>query len=61
MGVLEHYMTLMLGNDHTEELARKTGWNFTEEARLLPPYDECLTPNHYLVINLIAYNCRGGS
>ena len=30
-----------------------------EEARLLPPFDECPTPNHWLVMNIIAWNCKG--
>ena len=30
-----------------------------EEERLLPPFDECPTPNHCLVMNIIAWNCRG--
>lgn len=30
-----------------------------EEARLLPPFDECPTPDHQLVMNIIAWNYRG--
>jgi len=41
------------------ELVKKTGWNLMEEARLLPPFDECPTPNHRLVMNIITWNCRG--
>ena len=41
------------------ELVKKTKWNLMEETRLLPPFDECLTPNHWLVMNIIAWNCRG--
>ena len=29
-----------------------------EEAKFLPPFDKCPTPNHYLVMNIIAWNCR---
>lgn len=36
-----------------------TGWNLMGEAKLLPPVDECLIPNHCLVVNIIAWNCRG--
>ncbi|KAL0009525.1 hypothetical protein SO802_011027 [Lithocarpus litseifolius] len=38
---------------------RKTGWNLMEEARLLPPFDGCPTPNHHLIINILVWNCRG--
>ena len=30
-----------------------------EEALYLPPFDECPSPNHCLVMNIIAWNCRG--
>lgn len=36
-----------------------TGWNLVKEAKLPPPFDECLNPNHCLVMNIIAWNCRG--
>nr|POE55078.1 hypothetical protein CFP56_26659 [Quercus suber] len=54
MGVLEHCVTLMPGKSQTIEMVRMTGWNLMEEAKLLPPFDECLTPNHCLVMNIIA-------
>ena len=41
------------------ELVKKTGWNLMEEVRLLPPFDECPNPSRQLVINIIAWNCRG--
>ena len=30
-----------------------------EEALYLPPFDECPSPNHCLVMNIIAWNCKG--
>lgn len=30
-----------------------------EEARLLPPFNECPTPDHCSVMNIITWNCRG--
>ena len=30
-----------------------------EEVTCLPPFDECPTPNHCLIMNIIAWNCRG--
>ena len=59
IGVLEHCVTLMPSNDQMVEVVRMTGWNLTKEARLLPSYDECPIPNHRLVMNVIAWNCRG--
>jgi len=41
------------------ELVRKTGWNLMEEAKYLLSFDECPTPNHCLVMNIITWNCRG--
>ena len=59
IGVLDYYLTMMLGIGQPTELVKKTGWNLVEEARLLPPFDECPTPSHQLVKNIIAWNCRG--
>ena len=59
MGVLEHCIAMMPRIGQTMELVKKTKWNLMEETRLLPPFDECLTPNHWLVMNIIAWNCRG--
>ena len=59
MGVLEHCMTLMPSRGQAKKMVRMTGWNLMEEAKLLPPFDECLIPNHFLVMNIIAWNCRG--
>lgn len=30
-----------------------------EEAKFLPPFDECPTPNYCLAMNILAWNCRG--
>ena len=59
MGVLEHCVTLMPGRGQTMEMVRMTRWNLMEEARLLAPFDKCPSPNHCLVMNIIAWNCRG--
>lgn len=59
LSVLEHYVMLMLGRGQMKEMVRKTRWNLMEEAKYLPPFDECPTPNHCLVMNIIAWNCRG--
>ncbi|XP_030941775.1 uncharacterized protein LOC115966748 [Quercus lobata] len=41
------------------ESVKKTGWNLMEEVRRLPLFDECPTPCHWVVMNIIAWNCRG--
>lgn len=41
MGVLEHCVTMMSGKGQTMEMVRKTKWNLMEEAKYLPPFDEC--------------------
>ena len=43
-GVLEHWLTLMLGRCLTEGVVRMTGWKLAEEAKLLPPIDKCPNP-----------------
>lgn len=42
-----------------KEMLKRNGWNLREEAKYLPPFDECSTPNQVLVMNIIAWNCRG--
>ena len=59
VGVLEHWLTMMPGLEQTIELMRKIEWNLMEEARLLSPFNECPTPDHCLVMNIIAWNCKG--
>ena len=40
-------------------LMKETGWNLLEQMRCLPQIDECPTPNHHLIMNIILRNCRG--
>lgn len=35
------------------------GWNLREEAKSLPLFDECPTPQHRFLMNIIIWNCRG--
>lgn len=37
----------------------KIGSNLMTEAKLLPPFDECPTPNQQFIINIIIWNSRG--
>lgn len=59
MGVLKHCVTLMLGRGQMTEMVWMTGWNLMEEARLLPLCDEFLPSDNCLVMNIIAWNCKG--
>ena len=59
IGVLEHCVTLMPGKGLMKEVVRMTRWNLMKEAKFLPPFDECPTPHHYLVMNIIAWNYWG--
>jgi exonuclease III len=40
-------------------LMKETGWSLLEQMRCLPQIDECPTPNHHLIMNIILWNCRG--
>lgn len=59
IGVMEHCVTFMPGRGQTKEMVRIIGWNLIEEAKFLPPFDECPTLNRCLVMNIIVWNCRG--
>lgn len=55
MGVLQHNFTLDLGIGQTKDLLIRMGWNLREEAKLLLPFDECHTPNHLFIMNIIVW------
>jgi len=59
MGVLQHNLTMCLGEGQMKEMLKQIGWNLREEAKSLPPFDECLTPQHLFLMNIIIWNCRG--
>ena len=40
-------------------MMRKIGWNLREEAKSLPPVDECPTLYHSLIMNITIWNYRG--
>lgn len=49
----------MPGTNHLKEMMIQMGWNLMEKVKLVPPLNECQTPNHRLVMNIIVWNCRG--
>ena len=59
LGVLQHMVTLLPGEGQMKEVLKQTGWNLREEAKLGPPFDECPTPDHTFLMNIIIWNCRG--
>ena len=59
MGILQHRLTLISGKGQTGEWWRKMGWSLMEEAKLMLSFDECPTPNHALIMNIILWNSRG--
>ena len=45
MGVLQHNLTMLPREGRTNEMLKRIGGNLREEAKLLPPFDECPTPS----------------
>jgi len=44
---------MLLGEGQTREILKR------EEAKSLPPFDECPTPEHKFLMNIIVWNCKG--
>ena len=42
-----------------EKMLKQIRWNLREEAKSLPPFDECPTPQHLFLMNIIIWNCGG--
>ena len=42
----------------TREMVDRTEWNLREEAESLPPFDDCSTIDHLIIMNIIVWNCR---
>lgn len=40
-------------------MLKRIGWNLREEVKSLPPFDECPIPQHWFLMNIIIWNCRG--
>ena len=59
MGVLQHNITMILGEGQTKLMLKRIGWNLKEKAKLMPPFDEYPTLNHILLMNIIVWNCKG--
>lgn len=52
-------MTFAPGRGMSAVMLRKTGWNLRKEAELVPTHNECPTPNHQFLMNIIIWNNRG--
>ena len=59
MGVLQHSITMILIEGQTKFMVKRIGWYLLEMAKLMPPFDECPTLNHILLMNIIVWNCKG--
>lgn len=59
MGILKYCLILMLRRGHSTEMLNRMGWNLKKETKSQPPFDECCTPNHIFVMNIIIWNSRG--
>ena len=55
MGVLQHSLTLYPREGQTREVLKWTGWNLRYEAKSMSPFDECLTPNHNFLMNIVIW------
>lgn len=52
-------LKLMPGKGQSLGLIRKIGWTLREEARAQQPFDNCSSPHHQLIMNIVVWNCRG--
>ena len=59
MGVLQHILTMSSGEGQTRDMLMQIRWSLRKEAKPLPPFDGCPTPNHKFLMNIIVWNCRG--
>ncbi|XP_050262566.1 uncharacterized protein LOC126707024 [Quercus robur] len=41
------------------ESSEKKEWNLKREVELMPSYDECYTPTHPIIMNILVWNSRG--
>ena len=55
MGVLQHSLTLYPREGQTREVLKWTGWNLRYEAKSMSPFDECPTPNHNFLMNIVIW------
>lgn len=59
MGILEYCLIQMPGKGQMMEMLRRMGWSLKEEDIHQSRADECPTPNHNRVMNIIIWNSRG--
>ena len=59
MGVLQHNITMCPKEGQTKEMLKRIGWNLREVAKSLLPFDECPTPQHQFLMNIIIWNGWG--
>ncbi|XP_050251981.1 uncharacterized protein LOC126698647 [Quercus robur] len=59
MGVLQHILMMSPEEGQTMEVLKRTEWNLMKEAKLIPPINECPTPDLFFLTNVSVWNCRG--
>ena len=50
-GVLQHNLTMLLGEGQSKEMLKQIRWNLREEVKSLPLFDECSNPDHVFIMN----------
>lgn len=59
MGMLLHNLSMLLGEKQTRERLKRTGWSLREDVKMLSAFDDCPTPDHIFLMNIIVWNCIG--
>jgi len=59
IGVLEHCLTLSPMRGQETKMLEKIRWNLRKGVEVKPPLDECPTPDHHLIMNIIIWNSKG--
>ena len=59
MGVCESHLVLILGKGQMPKLVKWTRWFLRKEMKLNPPFDDCPTTVHHLIMKIIIWNSRG--
>lgn len=59
MGILMLCLILCPRKGWIKEVLVKMVWFLRSKAELMPPFDECPTPSHQLIMNIIVWNSRG--
>ena len=59
IGVQVFHLVLILEKGQMPKLVKWTRWFLRKEMKLNPPFDECPTTVHHLIMKIIIWNSRG--